>query len=143
MYSTHKERKSVIVERFIKTLKAKIYKRMTANDSKSHLPCLNKLVDQYNNTYHYSINEKPINVDYTTLTKNIETNRKAPKFKVNNRVRTTKYKNVVRVTENWSREMFIINSILKTNPWTYRIKDLNGERIIGGFYEKKLLQRIL
>ena len=55
MYSTH-ESKSVIDERFIKTLKAKIYKKMTANDSKSYLPYLNKLVDQYNNTHHHSIN---------------------------------------------------------------------------------------
>ena len=114
MYSTHKERKPVIVERFIKTVKAKIYKKMTANDSKSHLPCLNKLVDQYNNTYHYSINEKPINVDYTTLTKNIETNPKAPKFKVNNRARITKYKNAVRVTLKIGQEKCLL-SIL-TNP---------------------------
>ena len=34
-------------------------------------------------------------------------------------------------TENWSREIFIIDSVLKTNPWTYKIKDLNGEKIIG------------
>ena len=58
MYSTHNEGKSVIVERFIKTLKAKIYKKMTVNDSKSYLGYLNKLVDQYNKTYHHSINEK-------------------------------------------------------------------------------------
>ena len=50
MYSTHNEGKSLIPEKFIKTLKSKIYKKMTANDSKSYLPYLNKLVDQYNNT---------------------------------------------------------------------------------------------
>ena len=50
MYSTHNEGKSLIAEKFIKTLKSKIYKKMTANDSKSYLPYLNKLVDQYNNT---------------------------------------------------------------------------------------------
>ena len=33
-------------------------------------------------------------------------------------------------TENWSREIFIIDSVLKTNPWTYKLKDLNGEKII-------------
>ena len=49
MHSTHNEGKSVIAERFIKTLKAKIYNKMTANNSKSYLPYLNKLVDQYNN----------------------------------------------------------------------------------------------
>ena len=57
---------------------------------------------------------------------------------VNDRVRITKYKNIFSkgYTENWSREIFIINSVLKTNPWTYKIKDLNGEKIIGIFDEK-------
>ena len=44
---------------------------MTANDNKSYLPYLNKLVDQYNNTYHHSINKKPINADYSALTEKI------------------------------------------------------------------------
>ena len=63
MYSTHNEGKSVIAERFIKTLKSTIYKKRTANDNKSHLPYLNKLADQYYSTYHHSINKKPINPD--------------------------------------------------------------------------------
>ena len=50
MYSTHNEDKSVITDRFTKTLKIKVFK-MTANDSKSYLNYLNKLVDQYHNTY--------------------------------------------------------------------------------------------
>ena len=54
---------------------------------------MNKLVDQYNNTYHDSIDKKPINADYSVLAKKIETIPKAPKFKVNDRVRITKYKN--------------------------------------------------
>ena len=118
MYSTHNEGKSVIGERFIKTLKSKIYKKMTANDSNSYLPYLNKLVNQYNNTYHHSINKKPINADYSALTEKIETNLKAPKFKVKDRVRITNYENIFSkvYTENWSREIFIIDSVLKTNP---------------------------
>ena len=52
MYSKHNEGKSVIAERFTKTLKTKICKKMTANDSKSYLNYLDKLVDQYNNNYH-------------------------------------------------------------------------------------------
>ena len=63
---------------------------MTANGNKSYLPYLNKLIDQYNNTYHHSINIKPINADYSAFTEKIETNPKAPKFKVNDRVRITK-----------------------------------------------------
>ena len=87
MYSTHIEGKSKITERFIKTLKPKIYKEMTANRSKSYLLYLNKLVDQYSNTYHHSINKKPISADYSALTEKIETNHKALKFKVNDKVR--------------------------------------------------------
>ena len=55
---------------------------------------MNKLVDQYNNTYFYSIDEKPINADYSALTETIENNPKIPKFKVNDRVRITKYKKI-------------------------------------------------
>ena len=60
---------------------------MTANDSKSYLPYLNKLVDQYNNTYHHSCNRKSVSADYSVLTEEIETNPKVPKFKVNDRAR--------------------------------------------------------
>ena len=79
------------------------------------------------------------------MTENVETNLKAPKFKVNDRVKITKYKNIFSngYAVNWSREIFIIDSVLKTNPWTYKIKDLNGEKIIGSFYEKELLLSIL
>ena len=118
---------------------------MAVNNSKSYLPSLNNLVEQYSNTYHHSINKKPINADYSALTEKIEMNHKAPKLKVNDRVRITKYKNIFSkgYTENWSREIFIIDSVLKTNPWTYKLKDLNGEKIIGSFYEKELLLSIL
>ena len=64
---------------------------MATDDSKSYLSYLNKFVNQYNNTYHHSINKKSINADYSALTENIETNPKAPKFKVTERVRITKY----------------------------------------------------
>ena len=93
---------------------------MTGNDSKSYLSYLNKLVDEYNNTYHHSINKKPINTDYSVLTEKIETNPIALKFKVNDRVKIIKYKNIFSkgYTEKCSGEIFIIDSVLKTNPWT-------------------------
>ena len=77
---------------------------MTATDSKAYLSYLNELVDEYNNTYHHSINKKnPINVDYSTLSEKIETNPKVSNFKVNDGVRITKYKNIFSkgYTENW------------------------------------------
>ena len=57
-------------------------------------------------------------------------------------MRITKY-HIFKVTLNWSREIFIIYSVLKTNPWDFKIKDLNGEKIIGSFQEKELFQSIL
>ena len=79
------------------------------------------------------------------MTKKIETNSKASKFKIDDRVRTTKYKNIFSkgYTENWSIEIFIINSELKTNPLIYKTKDLYRERIICSFHEKELLLSIL
>ena len=58
MYLTHNEDKWVVAESFIRILKGKIYKTMKVNDSKSYFSYLNKLVDQYNRTYHRSIGKK-------------------------------------------------------------------------------------
>ena len=67
MCSTYNEGKSVITERLIETLKTKIYKIITANDSRSYLSYLDDLVDQNNNTFHHSINHKHINANYSAL----------------------------------------------------------------------------
>ena len=76
--------------------------------------------------------KKIINADYSALTEKIETNLKVSKFKVNDRIRITEYKNIFNevYTENCSREIVIIDSVLKANPWTYEIKDLKTENII-------------
>ena len=85
-----------------------------------------------------SIRKKPIHVNYSVLTKEIESSHKAPKFKFDDWERITKYKNFCSkgYTKNWSRENVLINSVLKTNPSTYKIKDLKGETIIESLYEK-------
>ena len=67
---------------------------MTANNKKSYLGYLNKLLDKYNNTCHRTVGKKPVDVDYYALTKEIETSPKSLKFKVGDRVKITKYKNV-------------------------------------------------
>lgn len=68
----------------------------------------------------------------------IETVSKSPKFKVDDRVQITRYENILSnvYTKKCSREIFVIYSVLKTNPWTYTIKDLNGWKIIGSFHKK-------
>ena len=57
---------------------------MPVNDTKSYLSYFNKLVDEYNSTYHCSIGKKPMHADYSALTEEIETNPKAPQLKVGN-----------------------------------------------------------
>ena len=139
MHSTHNEGKSIVAERFIRTLKGKIYKKMIANDSKSYIGYLNKLVFKYNHTYHLFIGKKPIDADYSALTEQIEPNHKALKFKVGDRARISKYKNIFSkvYTEHWSREIFAVDSVLKINLCTCKIKDLNVENLIVSFYEKE------
>ena len=76
---------------------------MTAKDSQTYLSYSNKLVDQYNHTYHLSIGKKPVDADYLALTEKNESNYKKPKFKVGDIVRKTKYKNmfIKAYTVNW------------------------------------------
>ena len=66
---------------------------------------MDKLVDKCNNTYHRSIGKKPIDTDYPDLTAGIESSYKAPQFKVGDRARISKSKNIFSKgnTENWSR----------------------------------------
>ena len=139
MYSTHNEGKSVVAERFIKTLKNKIYKHMTAISKNVNFNALNDAVDGYDNTYHKTIKMKAIDVKSDSFAEyNEESNEKDPKFKVGDHVRISKYKNIFAklYAPNWSEEIFVIKKIKNTAPWTYVISDLNGEEIIGSFYEK-------
>ena len=82
---------------------------------------------------------KPIDVkDNTYINTDKKINNKNPKFKVGDRVKISKYKNVLSrgYVPNWSEEVFVVNKIKNTVPWTYEINNLNGEKIIGSFYGK-------
>ena len=141
MYSTNNEGKSVIAERFIRTLKNKIYKYMTSSSRNVYIDRLDEIVREYNNTYHKSIKMKPVYIkDNTYIDFKKEVNDKKPKFKVDDHVRISKYKNIFAkgYMPNWSEEIFIIKNIKNTVPWTYVINDLNGKEIIGTFYENEL-----
>ena len=108
MYSTNNEGKSVIAERFIRTLKNKIYKYMTSISKNVYIDKLDDIVKD--NTY---IGCK----------------------KVSDHIRISKYKNIFAkgYMPNWSEEKFIIKKIKNTVPWTYVLTDLNGEEIFGTF----------
>ena len=141
MYSTFNEGKSAVAERFIRTLKNKIFKHMTTISKNVYIDVLNDIVNKYNNTIHRAIKMKPIDVtDNSFVEYNEDSNKRNPKFKVGDRVRISKYKNIFAkgYVPNWPEEVFIINEIKNTLPWTYTINDLNGEKVIGTFYEKEL-----
>ena len=82
---------------------------------------------------------KPVGVkDNVYIDFNKKVNDKDSKFKVDDHVRISKYKNIFvkGYTPNWSEEVFVINEVQSTVPWTHVISDLNGEEIIETFYEK-------
>ena len=91
MYSTHNEGKSVVAERFIRTLKGKIYKYMTSISKNVYIDKLDDIVDEYNDTYHETIKMKSIDVKnntYINIGKDI--NDKDSKFQVGDHVRISK-----------------------------------------------------
>ena len=155
MYSTYDEGKSVVAERFIRTLKNKLYKHMTATGKNVYYDVLDDVVSKYNNTKHSTIKMRPKDVkndnkrvyidehnekDTTKLSSSERSG-----FKVGDRVRISKFKNIIAkgYSPNWSREIFIVNKINDTVPYTYNIKDLNDEEIIGSFYDRELQKSIL
>ena len=136
MYSTHNEEKSIVAERFVRTLKDKVYKHMTVVPKNVY----NDIVNEYNNTYHRTIKMKPVDVkDNTYINFGKELNDKDPKFKVGDQVRISKYKNIFAkgYTSNSSEEVFVIQKVKNTAvPWAYVISDLNGENIIGTLWKR-------
>ena len=146
MYSTYNEGKSVVAERFIRTLKNKLYKYMTATGENVYYDVLDDVVNKYNNTKHSTIKMKPIDVGDNNKRVYIdEHNEKDSRFKVGDRVRISRYKNIFAkgYNPNWSKEIFIVAKINDTVPYTYNLKDLNDEEFIGSFYDKELQKSIL
>ena len=145
MYSRYNEGKSVVAERFIRTLKNKLYKHMTAI-GKNVYYVLDDVVIKYNNTKHSTIKMKPIDVEDNNKRVYIdEHNKKDSKFKVDDRVRISKFKNIFAkgYTPNWSSEIFIVDKVNDTVPYMYNLKDLNNEEILGSFYGRELQKTIL
>ena len=95
MFSTYNEGKSVVAERFIGTLKNKIFKHMTAISKNVYFEVVDDIVNKYNNTVHKTIKMKPIdNTDDSYAEYNENFDKKDPKFKVGDNVRISKYKNI-------------------------------------------------
>ena len=146
IYSTENEEKSSIVERWIRTMKEKMRKYFTDNNTYTYMDVLPELVEDYNNTVHSSIKMKPIEAskkkNELTVWRNLYPDRfkihdLTPKFSVGDEVRISKKKMTFEkgYTTRWTEEIFTIK---KYKTLTYKLADLQGKEIKGTFYEPEL-----
>ena len=150
LYHTENEEKSSVVERWNKTMKNKMWRMFSANNYTVYWDKLDKLVDDYNNTYYSSIEMTPTEASKKENENKVFANLygdliylkpKNPKFSIGDKVRLSKYKRPVfdkGYTPNWTEEVFVVDKVMLTKPVTYRIVDLLGEKVEGSFYEKEL-----
>ena len=132
MHSGHNERKSVVAERFTRTLTNKIYKYITSISKFLHIDKLDDIVNKYNNTCHWTTKMKPVDVKLDTyFILCVENNDKDPKFEVDYHVRISKYQNIFGKghTSNWSEEFLWLKKVQNSVPWTYVIVELNEKEI--------------
>ena len=136
IYSTHNEGKHIVAERFVRTLKNKIYKYMTSGSKNVDTDNLDDIVNKYNHTFHRTIKMKPVDVMPSTyIDFSIENNDKDHD--------NDKYIFVTGYTPNWSEGVFVIEKVKDTVPWIYVIGDLNDKIFLERFMElQKTLQRI-
>ena len=148
VYSTENYNKAVVIERFNRTLKRKLFKKFTEQGNQKWLKILPEIVKNYNNTIHSSIgvsptqaSEKPELIAIRTTENNYgDVRKEKPKFKVGDRVRIFKWKNKFEKGYKgyFTQEIFEIEEVLNTSPITYKIKDLDDEEIKGKFYSNEL-----
>ena len=121
MYTTYNEGKSVVAERFIRTLKNKINKYMTSILKNMYIDKLDDVVNKYTNTYNSAIKVKPDNVKSNTyIDFSKEIGYKDTEFEIDDIIRISKYKNIFAkvYTLNWSEDVFVIKKIQNTVLWT-------------------------
>ena len=129
MYSTHNEEKSVVAEKFIRTLKNRNYKYMTSISKNVYIDKLGYMVNKYKNTYHRTIKMKPAHVKSSTyVDSHKEINEKNPKFEIGGLIRISKHKNIFAkgYVLNCSKDVFVIKKSKKQcsvdicYQWSYR-----------------------
>ena len=134
-HTFNRDIKCSICERYNRTILNKIYKNFTLNDNTIWINNLDKLVNEYNNSYHRSIKMKPIDASKKSNENivrnnlyNFKNTNKKPKFSIGDRVRVALLKNTFEksYTSNYSQEIFIIDNIKTSNVHYYFLKDLQG-----------------
>lgn len=153
-YSTYTAMKAAICERFNRTIKNHMWKEFSMNGNYKWLRLLDKIIRNYNHSYHRTIKMRPIDVSSANEQKLLNTvyNYRRDdhyrhqigntKFRIGDRVRMSKYKHVFEkaYTPNWTTEIFKIRKVQKnTDPVTYLLADYQGNEISGSVYEHELL----
>ena len=148
LYHTYGRGKSVIVERFNRTLKTMMWRELTARNTHEWIDILPELIDTYNNTKHSKLKMTPNEASahpekvakvWAALRKEQREPTK-PKFKIGDVVRISRSKGLFEkgYDVNWSREVFRISSVDERNPPMYHIIDRRDEEIKGSFYNEEL-----
>ena len=148
LYSTENAEKSLVLERWNRTMKEKMFKYFTANNTNKYIDILDDFVERYNNTRHPSIKMTPTEASkkenevrvYRNLYPDLTRRPMRVKFKIGDKVRIQKKKGLFEkgFTPNRTAEVFTISKFQRTNPVTYQITDLSDEEIQGTFYEQEL-----
>jgi len=149
-FATENETKAQVAERFNRTLKNKMWKYFTQNNTKKWIDILPALVRNYNTSYHRSIKMTPEQGSLLENSADVYKNLFPPitsklitlKFKVGDRVRIgRKQKDFKKgYLPNFTTEIFVIIKVLKTGPPTYKLNYMNGEEITGSFYEQEMVK---
>ena len=141
MYSKHNEGNYVVPERFIRTLKNKIYKYMTSISKNLYIDKFADLVNEYNHTYFRISKMKPFDVKSSTyIDFDKENSKVGPKLKIVDHVRISKYENIFAkgYDPNWSEKLFVIKKVKNIVSQTYLLEDHNDEEINKKFYKREL-----
>lgn len=143
-YSVYSTMKACIAERFIRTVKNKIFTLFTQKGSYKWIDFLPTVIYKYNHTVHSTTKKKPVDIKdnslLLTVYKYTKYDKCKPKFKVGDFVRISKHKSVFvkGYAPSWSAEIFKVFTIQQTNPITYLLQDLKGNNIFGAFYAQEL-----
>lgn len=150
MYSTENEEKSSVVERWNRTMKEKMFKYFSANNTRKYIDVLDRMLKQYNNTKHSTIRMTPVQASMKRNENKVWKNlypdqpsvRKKPKFSVGDRVRIAKKKGTFEkgYTPRYTEEVFTVSAVQYTDPPTYKLDDWNGETLTGSWYGEELVE---
>ena len=151
-FSTSNETKASIVERFNRTLKTRMWRYLTAANSKRYVDKLQDMVHAYNHSYHRSIKMTPVSVDkdnektvFNTLYKTTQEPMVVFRYDVGDTVRISKVRATFRkgYEQTFTDEYFVISQRIARCPPVYKLQDYAGAPVHGTFYEKELQKVIV